>query len=143
MKNKGNLSIQDLSHNDLVMVNGKICRFTIASDGLNEFVPIDNIYASFQATSKDVIEGIPITSEILEANGFHKPLLVDYWIWKQEDGNVHLFVSYVNGWVNANKTMLDSNMCNEMDASCRLFGKYVHDIQKAINFCKIPKNITL
>lgn len=134
------ISAKDLMIGDWVKSRGKIEQVTSVYDG---FICTD----SFENSHDCYFDPIPITTEILEKNGFENDFyeeesVADYHTIRLEGYSLRhnigeadgYLVTWCNGGINVTT---DVNGCVQKDIS------YVHELQHALRLCGISKNIEL
>lgn len=103
----------------------------VTIDGGTDICWIDSKYYSCLIRCSD-IEGIPITPEILEKNGFERDFEDGSLIWVDEQDVTEVV------WGGTILTIHGENGHLELD-TCM----YVHELQRALRLCKIDKTIEL
>lgn len=134
-----------------------IVRKLIEYDEINVLFPDecgDSEYDESLTFLPKEIEGIPLTPEILQKNGFKKQSPGEYstaprWFWGKEgkrDGAL-IVISFYDPPVNGVTVLTKINTECSKDGgvnnlhSCDI--EYVHQLQQAIRICGIEKNIEL
>jgi len=119
-----------------VLINGTPRKIQ-AVDGVDdEIMADDELYtlAEDRYHSEDKVDGVPITPEILEKNGFRK--LVTYGTEKWLCNNLRLNVYSSDGtW----RFCADTNR-NENSV---IYIRFVHELQNALSLCGIKHDIKL
>lgn len=88
------------------------------------------------------ISEIPITSEILEKNGFEKRKDCDpyiYYFLKEKDN----YISLSKEWDSITRTIYWSLSVGNHITDANLSINYIHELQHAIRLCGIEKDIVL
>ena len=88
---------------------------------------------------EEFIEPIPLTSEILEKNGYtpHDGFTEQAVDWRSEDNRIIMSDwEYDNHWY----IHIDNE---DMDTICTAEITYVHELQHALKLCRIEKEIVL
>ena len=135
------MKLTDLSIGDLVLINNTPHKIQ-AIDSIDAEVQADDeLYyvGEDRCHSEDKIEGIPLTPEILEKNGFE---MFKY------DGWVHYYRIFGNSAI---PFVLHSMIGGEMlsqevdifststDTNCGIDVNYVHELQHALRLCRLNK----
>ena len=124
--------------NDLVMYQGKILRVGCISDydiKIDLFEDgKDTPYAEIWQEELDEVKPIPLTSEILEKNGFVEQ---EYGWRKLNAANWCIYINIFNGKERYALSVLGIN------TQVTLHGYYVHELQHALRLCEIDKEIVL
>ena len=135
------MRLTDLAILDWVLINNTPHRIQ-AIDSIDlEILADDELYyvGEDRCHSEDKIEGIPITPEILEKNGFE---MFKY------DGWVHYYRIFGNSAI---PFVLHSMIGGEMlsqevgifststDTNCGIEVNYVHELQHALRLCRLNK----
>ena len=131
------MKLTDLSIGDLVLINNTPHRIQAIDSIDAEIQADDELYyvGEDRCHSEDKIEGIPVTPEILEKNGFE---MFKY------DGWVHYYRIFGNSAI---PFVLHSMIGGEMlsqevdifststDTNCGIEINYVHELQHALRLC--------
>ena len=135
------MKLTDLAIGDLILINNTPHKIQ-AIDSIDlEILADDELYyvGEDRCHSEDKIEGIPITPEILEKNGFE---MFKY------DGWVHYYRIFGNSAI---PFVLHSMIGGEMlsqevgifststDTNCGIEVNYVHELQHALRLCRLNK----
>ena len=130
------LNAKNLMIGNWVLLNGTPRKIQ-AIDGIDdEIIADDEIYtlAEDRYSSEDRVEGVSLTPEILEKNGFRK--LVTYGTEKWLCNNFRLNIYNSSGtW----RFYADTNR-NEDSV---IYIRFVHELQNAIRLCGIEKEIII
>ena len=132
-KEKKMIHANELMIGDWVLINGTPRKIQ-AVDGVDdEIMADDELYtlAEDRCHSEDRVEGIPITPEILEKNGFRQGCYVGGFY--SPDCPFRVFTK--TGGTCGFTTLFD----DEIHFSCM----FVHKLQHALRLCGIEKEITL
>ena len=95
------------------------------------------------AASYDRIFPIPLTSEILEKNGF---VFVEGWweIPRLPNGHGYVAIAFdPDGKGRPTNTIYDLDVSRKESGSADLHLNYVHELQHALRLCKINKEIVI
>ena len=130
----------DLMLNDLVMYQGEILRVGCISDydiKIDLFEDgEDTPYAEIWQEELDEVEPIPLTTEILEKNG---------WKWNAFYTMIDLVVGTIHiGWGFYKDCISVSDHSDE--GHCQISSlrcEYVHELQHALRLCGIDKTIEI
>ena len=127
------MKANELMIGDFFLYNGNVVEI-VSIDGGTETVWIDS--EKISALRKvDDLQPILLTSKILEKNGFVKaPMVSDTPPYdKDEEGNMHFSLneSFWGWWQPNNTFLIPANGLGWLEL------KYVHEIQHALNLCRI------
>ena len=139
------IDIKDIQIGDSVLING-VPKKIQAVDGLdNEIIADGEIYcmAEDRYQSEDKVNGIPITPEILEKNGFK-----NYGeSWYLPDDNVNVMVGFYMYKTSIHVKKGDNIFQKEVGCSYRACAKnrnvHIHTLQHALCLCGIDKEIKI
>ena len=135
------MKLTDLYIGDLILINNTPHKIQAIDSIDAEILADDELYyvGEDRCHSEDKIEGIPITTEILEKNGFE---MFKY------DGWVHYYRIFGNSAI---PFVLHSMIGGEMlsqevgifststDTNCGIEINYVHELQHALHLCRLNK----
>lgn len=135
------MKLTDLSIGDLVLINNTTHKIQAIDSIDDEILADDELYyvGEDRCHSEDKIEGISLTPEILEKNGFE---MFKY------DGWVHYYRIFGNSAI---PFVLHSMIGGEMlsqevdifststDTNCGIEVNYVHELQHALRLCGLNK----
>ncbi len=119
---------EDLMIGDLVKMNAGPARITAIKEGEIHFVD------RFGRGISPDCEGLPITPEILEKNGFNYVKETGYMCYEQLGDRQYNLIA-----VKGNILQMQFTSGNLEWTECR----YVHDLQHALRLCGISKEIVL
>ena len=135
------MKLTDLAIGDLILINNTPHKIQAIDSIDDEILADDELYyvGEDRCHSEDKIEGIPVTPEILEKNGFE---MFKY------DGWVHYYRIFGNSAI---PFVLHSMIGGEMlsqevgifststDTNCGIEVNYVHELQHALHLCRLNK----
>ena len=135
------MKLTDLAIGDLILINNTPHKIQAIDSIDDEILADDELYyvGEDKCHSEDKIEGIPVTPEILEKNGFE---MFKY------DGWVHYYRIFGNSAI---PFVLHSMIGGEMlsqevgifststDTNCGIEVNYVHELQHALHLCRLNK----
>ena len=135
------IKISDLSVGDWVRFRGKewqVCSIYKFTEEVGLFRKDSQICENLSE-----LETIPITAEILEANGFNRPdkkVWGDTWDWtNKKDTMVELSVYKDNYYMRV--VQLINGI--QQDGVCGIALHYVHELQKILRLAGVDKEINL
>lgn len=130
---KNNMTIQDIMIDDWVKV-----KYTQKPVKVKE-IKQSCVYIEGNGYKYDEIESIPLTAEILEKNGF---VSVGQEVYQWEDGNYYVWYE-----IDKCKLGIDQNnntyFAENISPVLRLTVINLHELQHALQLCKIDKKIKL
>ena len=135
------MKLTDLAIGDLILINNTPHKIQAIDSIDDEILADDELYyvGEDRCHSEDKIEGILVTPEILEKNGFE---MFKY------DGWVHYYRIFGNSAI---PFVLHSMIGGEMlsqevgifststDTNCGIEVNYVHELQHALHLCRLNK----
>ena len=125
------MKVTDLMLGDLILINNTPHRIE-AIDGIDaEILADDNLYyvGEDRYRSEDKIEGIPITPEILEKNGFIKVNSQRY-DYGYPDTDCYVKVNPKKNMIHVNGRNANSNLYSH---------SFVHELQRALRLCGLDE----
>ena len=134
------MKLTDLSIGDLILINNTPHKIQ-AIDGIDAEVQADDeLYyvGEDRCHSEDKIEGIPITPEILEKNGFYDSYTKRYYKRFYSNGCFDIAISLVYREIEVSKVCGAGTDCEEEEyGSAIAFGNdiCVHTLQHTLRLC--------
>ena len=134
------MKLTDLSIGDLILINNTPHKIQ-AIDGIDAEVQADDeLYyvGEDRCHSEDKIEGIPITPEILEKNGFYDSYTKRYYKRFYSNGCFDIAISLVYREIEVSKVCCAGTDCEEEEyGSAIAFGNdiCVHTLQHTLRLC--------
>ena len=125
------MKLTDLAIGDLILINNTPHRIE-AIDGIDaEILADDELYyvGEDRCHSEDKIEGIPITPEILEKNGFIKVNSQRY-DYGYPDTDCYVKVNPKKNMIHVNGRNANSNLYSH---------SFVHELQRALRLCGLDE----
>ena len=140
------MKVTDLMLGDLILINNTPHRIE-AIDGIDaEILADDNLYyvGEDRYRSEDKIEGIPITPEILEKNGWHFSVVTKvttgedgYWVY--EEGGIELSLHFPIRPFAGLLRIFDKWLIRRMPDFMWKDTLYVHELQHALRLCRLDE----
>lgn len=128
------MKVTDLMLGDLILINGTTHRIQAIDSIDAEIQADDELYyvGEDRCHSEDKIEGIPITSEILEKNGIKKR--GDKYVVFGWEGAKQWYVTLEDF-----KPQFDFWFITSSDRDLNIIGQisYIHQLQQALRLCKL------
>ncbi len=90
----------------------------------------------------DLLEPIPLTTEILEKTGFKRTEIYEKYEWYERHSEVWIIMGDPNDGEKLNVVHID-DWQHRIPVCYHNTIKYVHELQNALRLCRINKEITL
>lgn len=121
------MKVTDLMLGDLILINNAPHRIQAIDSIDAEILADDELYyvGEDRCHSEDKIEGIPITTEILENNGFIKVNSQRY-DYGSPDNDCYVKVNPKKNMIHVNGRNANSNLYSH---------SFVHELQRALRLC--------
>lgn len=113
------MKANELMNGDLVMYGGQLCRFVIDSNGAH----VERLSDGGQFPPCADVEPIPLTEDILKANGWTKQFVEYYeYMWKSPAGCTYLMQYHTHGEICLEDTDIELNSVHILQHALRLCG---------------------
>ena len=134
------MKLTDLAIGDLILINNTPHKIQAIDSIDAEILADDELYyvGEDRCHSEDKIEGIPITPEILEKNGFYDSYTKRYYKRFYSNGCFDIAISLVYREIEVSKVCGAGTDCEEEEyGSAIAFGNdiCVHTLQHALRLC--------
>ena len=134
------MKLTDLAIGDLILINNTPHKIQAIDSIDAEILADDELYyvGEDRCHSEDKIEGIPLTPEILEKNGFYDSYTKRYYKRFYSNGCFDIAISLVYREIEVSKVCGAGTDCEEEEyGSAIAFGNdiCVHELQHALRLC--------
>ena len=138
------MKLTDLAIGDLILINNTPHKIQAIDSIDAEILADDELYyvGEDRCHSEDKIEGIPLTPEILEKNGFYDSYTKRYYKRFYSNGCFDIAISLVYREIEVSKVCGAGTDCEEEDyGSAIVFGNdiCVHTLQHALRLCGLDE----
>ena len=138
------MKLTDLAIGDLILINNTPHKIQAIDSIDAEILADDELYyvGEDRCHSEDKIEGIPLTPEILEKNGFYDSYTKRYYKRFYSNGCFDIAISLVYREIEVSKVCGAGTDCEEEEyGSSIVFGNdiCVHTLQHALRLCGLDE----
>lgn len=136
------MKLTDLAILDWVLINNTPHKIQAIDSIDAEILADDELYyvGEDRCHSEDKIEGIPLTPEILEKNGFERSVITPSKFYRNIDNERLMFCSYGScyglGYVHWNESN-DADIMHRLEVQQPIM--YIHQMQHALRLCGLDE----